>query len=83
MGDYSLKSLTYQLGQAGGYIVNSSFFMVFFASMVVLYKTKRFDIVSFLLVAILSSFFYIFYNSMTGTNMAGSVSTVGYPPAYD
>jgi hypothetical protein len=75
----NLQYITFLLGDILSFIINSWFFLVICASFLVFYKTKTFNMVSFLLIAILSSFFYVFYNSTTGNGIALSVSSVGYP----
>lgn len=60
-------------------IINSWIFLVMIAAMIVFYKNKKFNVLSFVMIAVLSSFFFIFYNSMTGDGMGASLSRVGYP----
>jgi hypothetical protein len=75
----NLQYITFLFGDMLSLIINSWFFLVIVASFLVFYKTKTFNPVSFLLIAILSSFFYVFYNSTTGNGIGLSVSSVGYP----
>jgi hypothetical protein len=75
----NLQDFTFLFGDTLSFIINSWFFLVIISSYIVFYKTKTLNPVSFLLIGILSSFFYVFYNSTTGDGIALSVPSVGYP----
>lgn len=79
----SFRELNYKFLYYLSLYFRSVLFFLTLSAAFVLHKYKQFNIISFLAIIILTTFLYIFYNSVTGTGMELSVSSVTYPPQYE